>query len=83
MELSAAMRTEDIQDADPIHRDTKQVMSTLLGEKEAEWAAAARSAPLNLLDLPVDVLKVIIREVSSPSWLLSFRSTYTTGDPYE
>ncbi len=39
-------------------------MSKLLGDKEAEWAAVTKSAPLNLLDLPVDVLKVIIREVS-------------------
>lgn len=43
-------------------------MSKLLGGKEAEWAAVTRSAPLNLLDLPVDVLKVIIREVSCSFW---------------
>jgi hypothetical protein len=73
MELSTAMSNEDIQHTDPIHRDTKRVMSTLLGEKEAEWAAVAKSAPLNLLDLPVDVLKVIIREVSCSSRLLCFR----------
>jgi hypothetical protein len=66
------MRNEDTQHTDPIQRDTKLVMSTLLGEKEAEWTAVARSAPLNLLDLPVDVLKVIIREVSCSSWLPCF-----------
>jgi hypothetical protein len=44
--------------------NTKQVMSKYLGQKEDERAAVSRDGPLNLLDLPVDVLKEIIREVS-------------------
>jgi hypothetical protein len=42
-------------------------MSKFLGEKEDEWAAVSRNGPLSLLDLPVDVLKQIIREVSCSS----------------
>lgn len=52
-------------------RDTKQIMSALLGNKEEEWAAITKNGPLNLLDLPVDVLKEIIREVSYSVLIMS------------
>lgn len=40
-------------------------MAQLLKDKEKEWAAAIeKKGPLQLLDLPVDVLKEIIKEVS-------------------
>lgn len=52
-------------------RDTKQIMSALLGNKEEEWAAITKNGPLNLLDLPVDVLKEIIREVTHTNDLTS------------
>lgn len=42
----------------------KQSLSKLLKGKEKEWAAVARKGPLRLLDLPVDILKEIIHQVS-------------------
>jgi hypothetical protein len=42
-----------------------QHMAAGLGGKEEEWPTMARNSPLNLLDLPVDILKAIIREVGS------------------
>jgi hypothetical protein len=47
--------------------NTKQIMSKYLEQKEDEWAAVSRDGPLSLLNLPVDVLKEIIREVSCSS----------------
>ena len=39
-------------------------LSQLLGEKDKEWTATVeKQRPLRLLDLPVDVLKEIIKEV--------------------
>ena len=64
MECSPGLTEEDNPHPDPTCRNTERVMSKLLGEREAEWAAVTKSTPLKLLDLPVDVLKVIIREVS-------------------
>lgn len=41
-----------------------EVLSRLLQGKEKEWAAVAeRNGSLQLLDLPVDILKEIVREV--------------------
>ena len=45
----------------------KQSLSKLLKGKEKEWAAVARKGPLRLLDLPVDILKEIIHQVSIDS----------------
>jgi len=45
----------------------KQSLSKLLKGKEKEWAAVARKGPLRLLDLPVDILKEIIHQVSMNS----------------
>lgn len=43
-------------------------MSKLLNGKDKEWAAVAgRKGPLQLLDLPMDVLKEIIKEVYNRS----------------
>lgn len=67
MDLSAAPKDENSADADLNCRDTKQIMSKLLGDKEEEWAAVTRNGVLNLLDLPVDILKEIIKEASAPS----------------
>lgn len=45
--------------------DAKTRISSLLKEKEQEWAAVTqRKGPLCLLDLPMDVLKEIVKEVS-------------------
>lgn len=44
--------------------DAKTKISNLLKDKEQEWAAVAeRKGPLRLLDLPMDVLKEIVKEV--------------------
>jgi len=40
-------------------------MSKLLKGKEKEWACTVNKTPLRLLDLPVDILKEIIHQVSS------------------
>ena len=45
--------------------DVRTKISNLLKEKEHEWAAVAKKeGPLQLLDLPLDVLKEIVKEVS-------------------
>lgn len=42
----------------------EQTMSKLLGEKKSEWQAVKRKeGPLHLLDLPVDILNLVIKEV--------------------
>lgn len=50
--------------------DVRTKISNLLKEKEHEWAAVAKKeGPLQLLDLPLDVLKEIVKEVSFwPPW---------------
>ena len=65
MEVSTVPKEKNATHRDQFCRNTERVMSKLLGEKEAEWAAVVRSGPLNLLDLPVDILKEIIRQVST------------------
>jgi hypothetical protein len=45
--------------------DARTKISNLLKGKEQEWAAVAeRKGPLRLLDLPMDVLKEIVKEVN-------------------
>lgn len=45
--------------------DAKTKISNLLKDKEKEWTAVAeKKGPLRLLDLPMDVLKEIVKEVS-------------------
>ncbi len=67
MDWSADVPEKEVTRPHQLCRNTKGLMSKFLGNKEEEWAAVARNGPLNLLDLPVDVLKEIIREVSCPS----------------
>lgn len=46
--------------------DAKTRISNLLKDKEQEWTAVVeKKGPLQLLDLPMDVLKEIVKEVSS------------------
>lgn len=45
--------------------DARTKISYLLKDKEQEWTAVVdRQGPLRLLDLPIDVLKEIVKEVS-------------------
>jgi hypothetical protein len=47
--------------------DPRAKISSLLKDKEKEWTAVVenRKGPLQLLDLPMDVLKEIVKEVST------------------
>jgi len=45
----------------------EHIITRLLGEKQHEWhALISKEGPLRLLDLPVDVLNLVIKEVRSP-----------------
>lgn len=47
--------------------DPRTKISSLLKDKEQEWASVVeKKGPLRLLDLPMDVLKEIVKEVTSP-----------------
>jgi hypothetical protein len=48
--------------------DPRAKISSLLKDKEKEWTAVVenRRGPLRLLDLPMDVLKEIVKEVRTP-----------------
>jgi hypothetical protein len=67
MEVSAGITNEKTTHPDSMNPNTRQIMAKFLGDKEEEWAAVTRKGSLNLLDLPVDVLKEIIREVRCSS----------------
>jgi hypothetical protein len=52
--------------------DARSKISNLLKDKEQEWTAVAeKKGPLQLLDLPIDVLKEIVKEVSASCLPLS------------
>jgi hypothetical protein len=55
--------------ADKAGIDARTKISNLLKDKAREWTAVVekRNGPLRLLDLPMDVLKEIVKEVGSPS----------------
>jgi hypothetical protein len=54
--------------------DVRTKISNLLKDKEQEWTAVVKKkGPLQLLDLPLDVLKEIVKEVS----LRFLRSAWT------
>ncbi len=65
--------------------DAKTKISSLLKEKEQEWAAVVKKkGPLRLLDLPMDVLKEIVKEVGFGGillWLVS--DCFSIGYPHE
>lgn len=49
---------------DSVAAEPRAKLLNLLKGKEKEWAAArSRDGPLELLDLPLDILKCIIKEV--------------------
>ena len=56
--------------SDPASADPKKpAISKFLKGKEREWEAVAQlPGPLTLLKLPVDVLHLIVKEVSLPSY---------------
>jgi hypothetical protein len=65
------MGTPDSGEYDKIEKttiDPRTKISSLLKDKEKEWTAVVenRKGPLRLLDLPMDVLKEIVKEVRAP-----------------
>ena len=61
--------------------DVRTKISNLLKDKEQEWTAVVKKqGPLQLLDLPLDVLKEIVKEVS-PGLLRSSRNILLTNLP--
>lgn len=58
--------------------DPRTKMSHLLKDKEQEWAAVAeKKGPLRLLDLPMDVLKEIVKEVTHTNDLTALALTHS------
>jgi hypothetical protein len=69
------MGTPDSGEYDKIGKttiDPRAKISSLLKDKEKEWTAVVekRKGPLRLLDLPMDVLKEIVKEVRGPTVML-------------
>ncbi len=57
------------ESADGKDSSPKVMLTRLLKGKEREWAAVAEKGPKRLLDLPVDILREIINQVSGLFWL--------------
>ena len=57
-----------------VTKSPKHKISELLKGKEEEWTAVAkRGGPLRILDLPLDLLREILREVSMQPTSVSLR----------
>ncbi|KAL3424836.1 F-box domain-containing protein [Phlyctema vagabunda] len=65
------------QSTEQTNIDPKAKISNLLKDKEREWSAAVRDRPLRLLDLPMDVLKEIIKEVTHTNDLTALALTHS------
>lgn len=65
--------------ADEAGIDARTKISSLLKDKEREWTAVVekRTGPLRLLDLPMDVLKEIVKEVTHTNDLTSLALTHS------
>ncbi|KAH8657592.1 hypothetical protein BGZ60DRAFT_383448 [Tricladium varicosporioides] len=58
--------------------DARTKISNLLKDKEQEWAAVIeKKGPLKLLDLPMDVLKEIVKEVTHTNDLTALALTHS------
>jgi hypothetical protein len=56
--------TEALERSERTGIDARTKISNLLKDKEQEWTAVMeKKGPLQLLDLPMDVLKEIVKEV--------------------
>ena len=77
--------TEGPQQSGPTDKDgPAEKLSQLLGDKDKEWTATVeKQRPLRLLDLPVDVLKEIIKEVRFIHDLLLDHVLINIGHTYE
>ena len=64
----------------PVEESSKhdQVLARLLHGKEKEWSAIAeKSGPLELLDLPIDILKEIVNHITHTNDLTSLALTHS------
>jgi hypothetical protein len=64
----------------PVEASSKhdQVLARLLHGKEKEWSAIAeKSGPLQLLDLPIDILKEIVNHITHTNDLTSLALTHS------
>ena len=60
-----AIQSELSEDEDCGNGRARQTLEKLLDGKEKEWSSVIKKDnPLHLLDLPVDILKEIVKEVS-------------------
>ena len=68
-EQQAEPQQPEIPEKTKVGMDARTKISSLLKDKEQEWTAVVekRKGPLRLLDLPMDVLKEIVKEVAFPS----------------
>ncbi|CAG8974157.1 hypothetical protein HYALB_00002796 [Hymenoscyphus albidus] len=58
--------------------DARSKISSLLKDREQEWTAVAKKeGPLQLLDLPMDVLKEIVKEVTHTNDLTALALTHS------
>lgn len=62
----------------------EHIISSLLGDKQHEWnALTSKRGPLRLLDLPVDVLNLVIKEVCLQMHRLMRSTLMLTGHPHQ
>ncbi|RDW74036.1 hypothetical protein BP5796_07478 [Coleophoma crateriformis] len=74
----AASEQGGTQHSEKVAMDAKTKISSLLKDKEKEWTAVAeKKGPLRLLDLPMDVLKEIVKEVTHTNDLTALALTHS------
>ncbi|KAI9640999.1 hypothetical protein NHQ30_010426 [Ciborinia camelliae] len=74
-----ATPTSAPEKTDKAGMDAKTKISNLLKDKEHEWTSVVekRDGPLRLLDLPMDILKEIVKEVTHTNDLTSLALTHS------
>lgn len=72
---SMAAPSEPSKSQVTIHEQPIPSIAKLLREKKPEWEAVQiKKRPLYLLDLPVDILGLVVKEVSRQPWLQPARA---------
>ncbi|KAG0650636.1 hypothetical protein D0Z07_2514 [Hyphodiscus hymeniophilus] len=84
LKTSAGHQMETSESITPLEKtqksgaDVRTKISNLLKDKEQEWAAVVKKqGPLQLLDLPLDVLKEIVKEVTHTNDLTALALTHS------
>lgn len=67
--VSGSAMALSISPSEKAGMDARSKISNLLKEKEQEWTSVVekRNGPLRLLDLPMDILKEVVKEVDDKS----------------